>query len=150
MSDQEKPCAICDAEDVDPERIVFRDDLWAAEVLPGYEVPGWFILRNRRHAEKITGLTEEEIAGFGHRTRDLTAAITEVTGAPTTYLLSFGENYTHFHILMTARTDDWPADRRGADMVKSRTEVTDPSIALALVPAVRAAYAEASAGSLAR
>jgi hypothetical protein len=28
----------------------------AAEVAPGYEVPGWFFLRARRHAAKLTGL----------------------------------------------------------------------------------------------
>ena len=54
-------------EEADPDGRAFLDDLWAAEVAPGYEVPGWFFLRARRHAEKLTGLDEEETAAFGRR-----------------------------------------------------------------------------------
>ena len=46
---------------------MFRDDLWAAEIVPGYDVPGLFILRARRHAERLTGLDDGELAAFARR-----------------------------------------------------------------------------------
>ena len=105
-------CLICAMEDADDAVVVARDDLWALEIVPGYEVPGWFVLRSRRHALGLPGLTPEELATFGPRARDAVAAVTEVTGAPATYLMTFGENYRHFHALIPARGDDVPADRR--------------------------------------
>jgi diadenosine tetraphosphate (Ap4A) HIT family hydrolase len=138
-------CLICATEDAPEEAVVFRDDLWAAEVVPGYEVPGWLILRARRHAELLTGLDTQELTTFGLRARDLVAAMTEVTGAPATYLLGFGENYRHFHLLVAARGEDVPADRRTGEILKLRTERADRAAALGLVPALRSAYARIAA-----
>ncbi|MFJ3086698.1 hypothetical protein [Streptomyces sp. NPDC086838] len=109
-------------------------------------MPGWFVLRARRHAERITGLDDAELASFGRRARDLVAAVTEVTGAPATYLMVFGENHPHFHALITARDEQVPADRRSGDILRLRTERADPEAAARLVPAVRRAY-EQLAGS---
>ncbi|HEY1177251.1 MAG TPA: hypothetical protein VGF17_13935 [Phytomonospora sp.] len=119
---------------------VFGDALWAAEIVPGYEVPGWFVLRVRRHAELITGLDDAELDTFARRARNLVAAVTEATGAPATYLLVFGENHRHFHALVAARGAHVPADRRNGDLLKLRAEHADPETAAALVPAVREAY----------
>ena len=41
-------CLLCAMEHADDNAIVFRDGLWAAEIVPRYDVPGWFILRARR------------------------------------------------------------------------------------------------------
>lgn len=116
------------------------EEAGACEVVPGYEVPGWFVLRTRRPAIGLPGLTPEELAAFGPRARDAIAAVTEATGAPATYLMSFGENYRHYHALIAARGDDVPPDRRSGDILKLRTERADPAAAAKLVPAVREAY----------
>ncbi len=134
-------CLLCGMERADEASVVFRDPLWAAEVVPGYDVPGWFILRARRHAERITGLDDEELASYGRRARDLVAAVTEVTDAPATYQLVFGENYPHFHTLIAARGDDVPPDLRAGNILRLRTERADLAAASRLVPAVRLAYA---------
>src|ERR1700722_15070369 len=97
---------------------VFRDELWAAEVAPGYEVPGWFFLRARRHAERLTGLDDAETATFGRRAHDLISAVEQVTGAPAVYLLSFGENYLHFHALIAARGEQVPPELRGGALLQ--------------------------------
>jgi diadenosine tetraphosphate (Ap4A) HIT family hydrolase len=120
--------------------IVFRDELWAAEVAPGYEVPGWFFLRTRRHAELLTGLDDAELSGLGRRARDLVAAVTEATGAPATYLLHFGENYRHFHALVVARGADIPAELRGGNILRLLPGRVDRAASVALAPVVRAAY----------
>jgi len=73
-------CLICSMEESDPASRVFLDELWAAEVAPGFEVPGWFFLRARRHAERLTGLDEAETAAFGRRAHDLVSAVERVTG----------------------------------------------------------------------
>lgn len=133
-------CLLCEMEQAAPGVVVFRDELWAAEVVPGYEVPGWFFLRARRHAELLTGLDDAELGTFGRRARDLVGAVKAATGAPATYLLHFGENYRHFHALIAARGADIPAELRGGNILKLLPGHVDSAAAVALVPAVRAAY----------
>ncbi|WP_410623649.1 hypothetical protein [Amycolatopsis sp. cmx-8-4] len=132
-------------DDIDESSVVFRDELWAAEVVPAFAVPGWFILRARRHAERITGLDDDELHTLARRARDLVTAVTDVTGAPATYLLVFGENYPHFHMVVTARGEDVPPHRRSADILKLVPGHVDPVEAVRLVPAVRRAYERAAA-----
>jgi diadenosine tetraphosphate (Ap4A) HIT family hydrolase len=127
-------------EETDPDARVFRDELWAAEVAPGYEVPGWFFLRARRHAEKLTGLDEDETATFGRRAHDLVSAVERVTGAPAVYLLSFGENYRHFHALVAARGEAVPPELRGYGLINLLAENRDVPAARALAGDVRLAY----------
>ena len=134
-------CLLCATEDAEDSSVVFRDELWGAEVVPGYEVPGWVILRTRRHAERITGLSDQELDSFGRRARDLVSAVSEVMAAPSTYLLVFGENYPHFHVLVAPRGDQVPDDRRAGDILKLRLESADPVAARQLVPELRAALA---------
>lgn len=139
-------CLPCELERAAPGAVVFRDELWAAEVAPGYEVPGWFFLRVRRHAELLTGLDDAELAAFGRRAAGLVAAVTEATGAPATYLLHFGENYRHFHALVAARGKDIPAAQRGGNILGLRPGHVDVAAAVALVPDVRAAYERTAGG----
>jgi diadenosine tetraphosphate (Ap4A) HIT family hydrolase len=135
-------CLICSMEESDPASRVFLDELWAAEVAPGYEVPGWFFLRARRHAEKLTGLDEAETATFGRHAHDLVSAVEQVTGAPAVYLLSFGENYRHFHALVAARGDEVPPELRGYGLIQLLAEGRDVPAARALAGQVRLVYEE--------
>ena len=140
-----KACLICAMEDLDDPWVIFRDELWAAEIGPGMEIPGWFFLRTRRHAELITGLNDPEIDLFGRRIRALVTAVAEATHAPATYQLVFGEKYRHFHAVVAARGQHIPADRRSGDILKLLDEGhRDPETARALVPDVRAAYRRAN------
>ena len=137
-------CLLCDMEDADEATVVFQTDLWAAQIAPGYDVPGWFFLRARRHAEKIVGLSGDELETFGRAARDLVDAVGQATAAEATYMLMFGESYPHFHVLVTPRGADVPPDRRAGGILKLRDEQLDPAQARALVPAVREAYASIS------
>lgn len=132
-------CLPCELEAVDDERIVYRDDDWAVEVAPGSEVPGWYLLRLRRHAEGWDGPTPAELAGFGPRTSALVAAVTAEHGAETVYVMSFGENYRHFHVLVTARGPEVPAEQRGPGVLARRATHLDPEAAIAAVPGMRTA-----------
>jgi diadenosine tetraphosphate (Ap4A) HIT family hydrolase len=128
-------------ESSDHESVIFRDDLWAAEIGPGMEVPGWFVLRTRRHAELITGLHDAEVDGLGRRLRALVAAVAAATGAPATYQFVFLENNRHYHALVAARGEQVPAERRGGNLLKLLDEGhRDLAACQAIVPEVRAAY----------
>lgn len=133
-------CLICDLEDADESLDIFRDDWWAASVVPGYDVPGWYFLRARRHAERITGLNEAETETFGRRAKDVVAAVTTATGSEATYMLMFGEAFPHFHVLITARGSEIPPEGRGGELLKLRATHADIEASKALVPAVREAY----------
>lgn len=136
----DRTCLICTMEESGPDARVFRDELWAAEVAPGYEVPGWFFLRARRHAEKLTGLDDAEVATFGRRAHDLVTAVERVTGAPAVYLLSFGENHKHFHTLVAARGEDIAPERRGGALLQLAADARDTAAAEVLAADVRRAY----------
>ena len=140
MPDRE--CLICSMEEADPASRVFLDELWAAEVAPGFEVPGWFFLRARRHAEGLTGLDEAETATFGRHAHDLVSAVEQVTGAPAVYLLSFGEVFRHFHALVAARGDEVPPDLRGYGVIQLLAAGRDLPAAQALAGDVRLVYEE--------
>lgn len=134
-------CLPCAMEEADEESIVFRDDLWAAEIGPGMEIPGWFLLRTRRHSELVSGLSDLEADSLGRRMRSLVGAVAEVTGAPAVYQMVFGENHRHFHVVIAARADHVAADRRSGDVLKLLAEGhQDAASARDLVPKVRAAY----------
>ena len=133
-------CLICATESVEDAAVVYRDDLWACEVVAGFEVPGWFFLRARRHALGWAELTDEELETFGRHARDTVEAVAEATGARATYLFTFGEAYPHFHCVITARGDDVPPESRSGNILQLRAANVDRAAALALVPAVRAAY----------
>ena len=131
-------CLPCELEDSAAGAVVFRDDTWSCEVAPGYDVPGWYMLRLRRHAEGWDQLTPAELAEFGVRCEQLSTAVKNVISATHVYFMSFGENYPHFHFLVTARGADIPPESRGGNILILRESHSDMDSALALVPALRA------------
>lgn len=132
-------CLPCDLETAEPARIVYRDDDWSCEIADGYDVPGWFILRLRRHAEGWSGPTVDELAGFGPVSQRISTAIQSATGATGTYFMSFGENYPHFHFLVTARDADLPIESRGAAILAMRADYRDLAASLEVGERVRSA-----------
>lgn len=137
-------CLPCDLEAAESSAIVYRDDNWSCEVAEGYDVPGWFILRLRRHAEGWGGPTAEELAGFGPVSQKLAAAIQSATGASGVYFMSFGENYPHFHFLVIARDAELPVESRGAAILGLRATARDLDESLAVGARVRDALAAAT------
>ncbi len=132
-------CLICQLDAVPDEAVVFRDADWACEIAPGYEVPGWFFLRIRRHALGWPDLSGSELAHFGPITQNLMVALEQSFDAPARYLMTFGEAYPHFHCVVTVRTDDIPPESRGGNILGLRPSRIDRAAALARVPALRAA-----------
>ena len=134
-------CIICHLDLAPDEAVVFRDDDWACEVAPGFEVPGWYFLRLRRHALGWPELERRELTTFGPVVQDLMKALELAFDAPARYLMTFGEAYPHFHAVITVRTDDIPPESRSGNILALRGSRLDRDAALARVPAVRAALA---------
>ncbi len=134
-------CLICQMDDADDNAVVFRDGIWACEVAPGFEVPGWYFLRTRRHALGWRELGPAELSTFGERARDLMAALEATFSGPARYLMTFGEAYPHFHCVVTTRGDDVPPQLRSGNILQLLDTHVDRPAALGRVPAVRAAYA---------
>jgi diadenosine tetraphosphate (Ap4A) HIT family hydrolase len=137
-------CLPCDLEAAEPGAVIYRDEDWSCEIADGYDVPGWFILRLRRHAEGWGGPSAEELAGFGPISQQLATAIQSATGASNVYFMSFGENYPHFHFLVIARDAELPPESRGAAILGLRTAGRDLDEALVVGNRVRDALAGAS------
>ncbi len=137
-------CLPCELEAAESAAIIYRDDTWSCEIADGYDVPGWFIWRLRRHAEGWGGPTPEELAGFGPISQRLSLAIESATGATGTYFMSFGENYPHFHFLVIARDADLPPESRGAAILGLRAGSRDLAASLAVGARVRDALAGAT------
>jgi diadenosine tetraphosphate (Ap4A) HIT family hydrolase len=134
-------CLICHLDQAPDEAIVFRDGDWACEVAPGFEVPGWYFLRLRRHALGWAELKQPEAAAFGPVVQDLMGALDQAFGAPACYLMTFGEAYPHFHAVVTVRTEDIPPESRSGNILALLATRLDRDAALARVPAVRGALA---------
>ncbi|WP_374947302.1 hypothetical protein [Agreia sp.] len=139
----EADCLICASETAPDDAVIFRDDLWACEVTPGYEAPGWLILRARDHVVGWNGLSNERLDTFAHQAKRVIAAVTTVTGSAATYLMTFGESYPHFHVLIVPRGEDVPPEHRSANILQLRQQLLDRDAALALVPLIRDAYQSA-------
>ena len=133
-------CLICSMEETHHDDRVFLDDLWAAEVAPGYEVPGWFFLRARRHADGLTGLNPAEVESLGRHAHDLVSAVEGGTGAAAVYFLHFGESYRHFHALVAARGADVPGGLKGWGLVRLLPDHVDRDRSRAVAGSVRAEY----------
>ena len=134
-------CIICQLNQVPDEAVVFRDGDWGCEVAPGFEVPGWYFLRLRRHALGWAELARPELESFGPLVQELMGALELAFDAPARYLMTFGEAYPHFHAVITVRTDDIPPESRSGNILALRDSRLDRDAALARVPAVRAALA---------
>ena len=134
-------CLICHLDQAPDEAVVFRDDDWACEIAPGFEVPGWYFLRLRRHALGWAELERSELTAFGPVVQDLMGALEQAFDAPARYLMTFGEAYPHFHAVITVRTEDIPPESRSGNILALRASRVDRAAALAQVPAVRAALA---------
>lgn len=99
-----------------------------------------------RHAEGWAALTAAEAAGFGPIAQRVAVAIETAIGAAMVYLLSFGEQYPHFHFLVVARAPSLASDLRGPAILALLADQRDPEASLAVAAEVRAALIAAEAG----
>lgn len=120
-------CVLCSHAESDPFEI-YRDQWWAAAIFPGFEVPGWYVLRLLRHAEGLAAMRDAEAEALGPALRRVSSAISTVCRTDVVYATCYGEDNRHLHLLVTARPDTVPAQlRRGrlADMADQLVDAAD-------------------------
>lgn len=101
-SSHDADCPICEASLTTP--ALFENDLWAVGPMSlGVALPGWMVMRSRRHVGGPAHFTDEEAANFGPALRHLERTLEEVSGALRIYTAAWGEGALHFHAHMIPR-----------------------------------------------
>ena len=138
MAAGEDVCAMCALLGDEPTGgwVVFERE-WTACVLPGFEVPGWLVVIARRHVESLADLDDEQQQSLGPVLARLSGGIQSVLGAEKVYLLSFGENHPHLHLMLMARMPDLVEAFRGLEIVKQRERLLDADSAYGTATALR-------------
>ncbi len=143
-------CAVCDfVTSVEPASRVYEDSQWVAGILDGVEVPGWIVLGLRRHATDAWGMNADEAATFGPLVARLSQAIQTAADSERVYLLAYGENAHHWHVMLTSRDASVPPEHRHAAMWPHRDEYVDPAAAVLAAQRIRAALEISEADPLA-
>jgi diadenosine tetraphosphate (Ap4A) HIT family hydrolase len=137
-------CEICTRESDDTDPVggwVFRNARWSVCAAPRTEVPGWFFLELRRHAEGPMELTQEEALELGPIIRRLSGAVQRAVRAKRVYLLWFGDNFPHFHMLVAARPPGMGGEEPGLALIPRAGEFADRQAAARATEKVRRALA---------
>jgi histidine triad (HIT) family protein len=81
---------------------IFADGTWVADHGIPPILPGYVVLKPRRHVPDLADLTPEEAAGLGTVSRSVMAAIRAALQPERIYVCSFVESvpqHLHFHLL---------------------------------------------------
>ena len=116
---------------------VLVEQEWAACVMPGFEVPGWLVVIALRHVESLADLDDEQQRSLGLVLARLSGGIRSVLGAEKVYLLSFGENHPHLHLMLMSRMPDLAEEYRGPEIVKARERLLNVESAYGAAAALR-------------
>jgi hypothetical protein len=118
-------CRLCGLPSEDKQSVdILVNDLW--HVYAPWEItPGGFIVQTRRHVEGLWLLDRGESETLGVVLRDISDAIREIYSAEKVYVISLGENYPHFHLMLLPRAAGVPADGRGLVLLKSYLQGTN-------------------------
>jgi diadenosine tetraphosphate (Ap4A) HIT family hydrolase len=107
-------CLACDVlagKVTPPGGVIYDDQYWRVDHSTSPVVlPGFLIIKPRRHVEHIALLTVEEMAAFGPLLRNTCRALAHVLHPAKIYATSFGESVAHVHWYVLPRMPDMPAN----------------------------------------
>jgi diadenosine tetraphosphate (Ap4A) HIT family hydrolase len=126
-----------------PEQVIYDDDAWTAQIAPGADVPGWVLVRAKRHVEGLWDLSDDEAASLGPLHRKLAGAIRGECAAERVYVMSMGEHAAHFHTMLFARAADVPVEWRSAALLEHRVDLADHDEAMRVAARLREAVSAA-------
>ena len=107
---------------------MFQNADWALD-LDDRGIPGWFLLRSRRHVEGFESLSETESGSFGPTLTLTLGAIRSSYPCGPIYLVSFGETFPHFHMLLSARPRELDPARSKAQFLIDPAAFVDHQLA---------------------
>lgn len=106
-------CLACDVlagKVTPPGGVIYDDQHWRVDHSTSpVLLPGFLIIKPRRHVEHIALLTAEEMAAFGPLLRNTCRALAHVLHPAKIYVSSFGEAVSHIHFYILPRTPKMPA-----------------------------------------
>lgn len=105
-------CLACDVlagKVTPPGGVIYDDQYWRVDHSTSpVMLPGFLIIKPRRHVEHIALLTVEEMAAFGPLLRNTCRALAHVLHPAKVYAASFGESVSHIHFYIIPRYQRTP------------------------------------------
>lgn len=100
---------------VAPREHVIHTAHWRVAHAFNSTLPGWLVLVPTRHVTSFAELPSDAAAELGSLIRDVSRALTEVTGCVKTYVMQFAEaeGFAHLHVHVVPRAADHPVDAKG-------------------------------------
>ena len=103
-------CDVLSGKVTPPGGVIYEGQYWRVDHSTSPVVlPGFLIIKPRRHVEHIALLTAEEMADFGPLLRNTCRALAHVLHPAKIYATSFGESVSHIHFYVLPRMPDMPA-----------------------------------------
>lgn len=94
-----------------PGGVIHEDDLWMLDHSTSpILLPGFLILKPKRHVEHIGDLSPAELESFARMLGLGCRAVSRVLAAEKVYACSFGEGIKHIHFYLVPRTRGMPPD----------------------------------------
>lgn len=130
MSSSRKKCEFCSG--FEHLEAVYENDVAVVALHDDWAVRGHAMVVARRHVENISGLSEEEFAGFTAVYRRAERVLLELTGAERAVILKLGIAVPHLHVHIYPVAAS--LDRAGVmDIIEGRRhEERDPNFVRAL------------------
>ena len=110
-------CDIITGKKKAPGGIIYENEYWMVDHSVPALIPGFLIIKPKRHCEQIAQLSEKEMASFGPIVHRTCQALSQVVNPEKVYVASFGEYVKHVHFFVIPRTSDMPAN--GSDIMKA-------------------------------
>jgi diadenosine tetraphosphate (Ap4A) HIT family hydrolase len=131
MTDVE--CEFCDHE---PVCVILSTTSWIVHTHPELGVPGWYVLRTRRHIENLAALSSDEAAELGGTLSRLAVALADVIDVTKVYVLGLSERISHLHFLIATRPTALEP-MRGLELLSNAAMLRDDAAAAALAEQLR-------------
>lgn len=98
-----------------PREAVLVTEHWRVAHTFDSALAGWLVALPRRHVEALHELTADEAAPLGPMLRELSQALTTVTGCEKAYIMFFAEKegFAHLHVHVVPRMPDFADDVKG-------------------------------------
>ena len=84
------------------------------------------VLLLRRHAIGPMSMNEQEAAGFGPLVSRVSTAVNDLLSPERVYVVGFGENFPHWHVLIANRGPEIPPTDRGGNLLGNHSSLIDP------------------------
>jgi diadenosine tetraphosphate (Ap4A) HIT family hydrolase len=126
MSGATASCVLCEVSGASPTAVSAH---WALGVLPGYDLPGWFVLQSRRHVAALSELDADALSQLGACLASAVDAVAASVPCDKVYLYRFGETHEHWHVLLCAKPADAAREHTAAMLVVHRETYRDDAAA---------------------